>query len=189
MSTLNDGLLFLINTVFDLFLFVLVIRFILAWSSAHYFDPVTQLVVRLTDFIIRPLRRFIPNIGRIETTTLIIIFILELTKFATIAFLSLGKPNISGLVILAFADILKLFIQTFFYAILVQALMSWIIPNSPLINVLYQVTAPLMRPFQRIFPLVGGIDISPIPAMILLQLLIVVLVNPLVSIGLSYTFG
>lgn len=189
MTTLSEGLLFLINTLFDLFLFILVIRFILAWSSAHYFDPVTQVIVRLTDFMIKPLRRFIPNIYRFETATLLVILVFELIKFETIAMLSMGAPNISGLILLSIADILKLFIQTFFYAILVQALMSWIMPNSPLNNVLYQVTSPIMRPFQRWIPLIGGVDISPIPAMIFLQLLIIIMVNPLMGLGLTLSFA
>jgi YggT family protein len=189
MSTLSEGLLFLINTLFDLFLFILVIRFILAWSSAHYFDPVTQVIVRLTDFLIKPLRRIIPNIYRFELATLLVILVLEFIKFETIALLSLGTPTLTGIIVLALADILKLFIQTFFYAILVQALMSWIMPNSPINNVLYQVTAPIMRPFQRFIPLIGGVDISPIPAMIFLQLLIVMLVNPLMGLGLTLSFS
>lgn len=189
MSSLTQGLLFLINTLFDLFLFVLVIRLILAWSGAHYFDPITQFVVRITDFIIKPLRRYLPNIQRIETSTLIVIFVLELIKFAIIAFLSFGIPHVIGLMILALADMGKLFIQTFFYAILVQALMSWVQPNSPMNNVLYQITAPLMRPIQRVVPLIGGMDVSPIPAMILLQLLLIIFITPLMSLGLGLTFN
>ncbi|HEU5280886.1 MAG TPA: YggT family protein [Gammaproteobacteria bacterium] len=189
MSALTQGLLFLINTLFDLFLFVLVIRVILAWSGANYFDPITQFIVRMSDFIVKPLRRILPNVKQIEIATLTLIFALELVKFSSIAFLSVGTPQIMGLMVLSLADMIKLFIQTFFYAILVQALMSWVQPNSPMNNVLYQITAPLIRPFQRIIPLIGGMDISPIPAMILLQLLLITLITPLMSFGLSLTFG
>lgn len=189
MSALNQGLLFLINTLFDLFLFVLVIRLILAWSGAHYFDPITQFFVRITDFIIKPLRRWLPNVRGIETSTLTLIFALEIIKFAIIAFLSVGAPHLLGLLVLALADMGKLFIQTFFYTILVQALLTWIQPNSPMNNVLYQITAPIMRPIQRVVPLIGGVDISPIPAMILLQLLLIVFITPLMNLGLSLTFN
>ncbi len=189
MSAPMQGLLFLINTLFDLFLFILVIRLILAWSGAHYFDPITQFVVRITDFVVKPLRRILPNIKQVETSTLVLIFVLELIKFSSIALLSVGTPQVLGLFVLAFADMIKLFIQTFFYAILVQALMSWVQPNSPMNNVLYQITAPLMRPIQRVVPLIGGMDISPIPAMILLQLLLIIFITPLMSFGLSLTFN
>lgn len=189
MSGFYQGLLFLINTIFDLFLFILVIRVILAWSGAHYFDPVTQFVVRVTDFLVKPLRRVIPNIKRIEMATLVLILAIELIKFSTIAMLSIGFPHFLGLLILAIADMGKLFIQTFFYAILIQALMSWVQPNSPINNVLYQVTAPIMRPLQRMIPLIGGMDITPIPAMILLQFALIVFVNPCMSLGLALAFN
>lgn len=189
MSSIYQGLLFLINTLFDLALFVLAVRLILAWSGARYYDPITQLVVKLTDFVVKPLRRFLPNLKGIETSTLTLIFILECVKFIIIGSLSMGFPNLLGIGVLSIADGARLFVQTFFYAILIQALMSWVQPTSPLNNVLYQVTVPILRPFQRLFPLVAGMDISPIPAMIFLQLLLIVMVNPLMNLGLSLSYA
>lgn len=189
MSSIYQGLLFLINTLFDLALFVLAVRLILAWSGARYYDPITQFVVKLTDFVVKPIRRFLPNFKGIETSTLALIFFLECLKFIIIGTLSMGFPNLFGIAVLSIADAARLFTQTFFYAILIQALMSWVQPTSPLNSVLYQVTVPVLRPFQRLFPLVAGMDISPIPAMIFLQLLLIVLVNPLMNLGLSLSYA
>ena len=189
MSPLYQGLLFLINTFFDIFLFVLVVRFILAWSGANYFDPITQFVVNLTNFIVKPLRRFIPNIRQCETASLVLILVFEIIKFYVISLLSMGVPNVTGILMLAVADMGRLFVQTLFYAILIQVIMSWIQPISPLNNTLYQITSPILRPIQRALPLMAGMDISPIPAMIILQLLLIVLINPLTSTGLVYAFN
>lgn len=182
-SASNSALLFLINTVFDLFLFILMVRIILVYVRANYFDPLTQLITKLTDFAVKPLRRIIPNIYRFETASIVLVIILELIKFSLILSLTVGIHNIMALFIFSFADMIKLLLQTFFYAILIQAIMSWVQPVSMMAHSLYQITQPIMRPFRRLIPPVSGFDVSPIPALILLQVLIILLVNPLMSFG------
>jgi YggT family protein len=94
-----------------------------------------------------------------------------------------------GLLLLSMGDAIKLLLEVFFYAILVQALLSWIQPGSPINYVLYQFTAPILRPFQRFIPTINGIDISAIPALITLQFLIIILVSPLMAAGWGVAFG
>lgn len=188
-ETIRAAFLFLISTVFDLFLFVLIIRLILAWVRANYYQPITQFVVKCTDFLVQPLRKVVPNYKQLETATLILIFLVEIIKFSLISLLTLGLFRLNGLFILAFADVLKLIIQVFFYGIIAQAILSWFMPYSPYQATLTQFTSPIMRPFQRLVPPVGGFDISPIPALIILQLLIIILVNPLTSFGIGVAFG
>ena len=187
-DTIRAALLFLINTVFDLYLFIVVIRIILAWVGANYFDPVTQFVTKCTNFIVKPLRYLLPNFRKLETASVVLLLVLEIIKFLLIALLSFGFPHILGLVILAFADSIKLLLLTFFYAILLQAILSWVQPQAPMNRVLYQFNSPIMAPLQRVIPLISGIDISPIPALIILQLLIIILVNPLMGLGLGLAF-
>jgi len=189
-NSLNSAGLFLINTLFDLYLIILMARVILAWAHADYYSPLTQIIVRLTKPLVDPLRRFIPTYNKIEFSTLLIIVILEVLKFFLIGLLLIGLPsNVLGLFILAFSDVIKIFLNTFFYAILIQAILSWIQPYSPVIPMLSQLTSPIMRPIKRIVPPVGGFDISPIPAMIILQLLIILLVGPLQNMGMRVAFG
>jgi YggT family protein len=188
-DTIRAALLFLINTVFDLYLFILVVRIILAWVGANYFDPVTQFIIKCTDFIVKPLRRLIPNFRRVETASIVLLLLIEIIKFLLVSLLSFGFPHLLGLFILAIGDSLKLILLTFFYAILLQAILSWIQPNAPMNRVLYQFTSPIMGPLHRVIPPIGGIDISPIPALIILQLLIIILVNPLMGFGLGVAFG
>ncbi len=189
MSPMKDALVFLISTIFDLYIFLLVIRVLLAYAGANYYDPMTQFVVRCTDFVVKPLRRLIPNVRRIEISTIFLIIALELIKYLLLITIGNGNVVIYGLLIVALADTLKLFLQTMFYAIILQAILSWVQPGSPMAPVLYKITSPIIRPFQRLVPAVGGMDISPIPAMILLQLLIIVIVQPLMLIGLGAMSG
>lgn len=188
-ETSRAAMLFLINTLFDLFLFILVVRILLVLARASYFDPIVQLVTRLSNFIIVPLRKIIPNIRRIELASILLLIFLDILKFALIAILSTGHLDIIGLIILAFADCLKLFIEVLFFSIILQALLSWLQPQSPVNRILYQVTAPIMQPIRAMLPPISGFDLAPIPALIILQLLIIVLINPLMAIGLGMVFA
>ena len=184
----SEGMLFLVNTLFDIYLFILIVRVILGYVRSDYFNPITQFVVRMTDFIVKPLRRIIPNFHGVELSSVLLIILLELIKFLLISALTFGLPNIGGLIILAFGDMLAMFIRVFIYAIILQAIISWVQPQSPINYTLYQFTSPIMRPFQRLIPPIGGFDISPIPAIIVLQLLIIILVNPIMELGTRGAF-
>jgi YggT family protein len=188
-GTLREALIFLINTVFDLYLFILIIRILLAYAGANYFDPITQFIVKATNFIVKPVRQVIPNYRQIELSTIVIILVLQIIKFILIYLLSFGFPNILGLLVIAFADTLRLVLQTFFYAILLQAVLSWLQPNSPVSHVLYQITAPVMTPLRRMIPPIGGVDISPIPALIIIQLINILLINQLIAFGMGLSLA
>lgn len=187
-DTIRTALLFLITTLFDIYLFILMVRIILVWVGANYFDPIVQFIAKSTDFLIKPLRRVIPNVYKIETSSILILFLIEILKFLLISLLSFGMPSVIGLIIMAFGDALKILFLTFFYAILLQAILSWMQPNSAINRTLFLFTSPVMRPFQKLIPPVSGIDISPIPALIILQLMIIILVNPILALGLSLAF-
>lgn len=186
-SNFFNALVFLIYTLFDFYLFVLVIRLVLVWVKAFYYDPFTQFIVKLTDPIIKPLRRLIPNIGPIETVTVIFILLVEMLKFFLLSYLEFGLPNPVGLLVLSIGDALKILLDSFFFAILFQAILSWVNPNTTINRVLYQYTRPIMQPMHRIIPPVGGIDISPIPALILIKLLIILFIQPIITFGYELT--
>jgi YggT family protein len=171
---IHSALLFLINTVFDLYLFVVTIRLIMVWVKASPFFPTTQFIMKLTDVFVKPIKRYVPAVGRVESASIILMLVLEAIKFLIICLLSFGWPNISGLILLMLGDILKLFLETFFYVIIIQVIVGWMQPNSPIYFIIRQMAAPVLQPFQRVIPLIAGIDISPIPALIVLQLLIMV---------------
>ena len=188
-QTFHAALLFLISTLFDLYIFILIVRLILVYIGSNYYDPVTQFITKLTDFIIKPLRRILPNFKRFETASFMLIIILEMVKFFFISMLSMGFPNLIGLFILSLGDILKMVLNVFFYAILLQAILSWLQPAAAFNHVLYRFTAPILRPFQRFIPPINGVDIAPIPALIILQLLVIMIANPLMTMGLGIAFN
>ncbi len=181
---------FLISTLFDLAIFVLLMRILLIVLHADYYNPISQVIIKLTKPVIEPLRRLLPNFRRIELASVLVILALEMIKFLLLGLLVVGFPNPVGLTLLAVADALRSLINIFFYAIIIQAIMSWVNTGySPIAQILSKMTTPITKPFQRIIPPLGGMDISPIPAMISLQLLLILLISPLFAMGWRLAFG
>jgi YggT family protein len=181
--------LFLVNTLFDLYIFVLMMRLLLVAVHADFFNPLSQFVIRLTKGVIIPLRRVIPNFKRVELATVLMILLLECIKFYLLGLIAGNDINSAGLLVLAMADMLKALVNLIFYAILLQAIMSWFHQGyAPIAAILAKITYPVLLPFRRTIPPLGGMDISPVAAMILLQLLIILFVTPLYALGWQMTF-
>jgi YggT family protein len=184
-GTSLNAMLYIISALFDLYILILIIRLVLAAMRADYYNPITQLIVRCTTFIVKPLKKILPDIKNFEIATFVLIIVLEIVKYFLLMLISFGLPNFFGLFILASGDAIRLALQMWSFAILIQAIMSWLQPNSPIIPILDQLTSPILRPLKRIVPPIAGIDITPIPALIILQLLIIVVAYPLKAWGLG----
>lgn len=182
MNSFNQAGVFLVNTLFELYILTLMLRIILQWVGASLFNPICQFIVKVTDPITQPLRRVLPRIRSFDLATLIAAFILEVVKFILIVWIATGAwAGLVAIGILSVAALLKLTINIFFYAILTSAILSWVNPNlhSPITDLIYRLTEPLLAPARRLIPPIAGFDISPIPVMIALQLLLLLIVNPL----------
>lgn len=170
-ASLQTALLFLVTVLFDLYLTILGVRLILAYSQANYFNPIIRFVIVMSQPIVSPLRRIIPNFAKIEFSTLLLIIIFESIKASLILLISGSSIHFGSLLVYSLMATVSLILSIFFYSILIFALLSWIQPGpTPLYEVLSQVTAPILRPLRRLLPLVGGFDLSPLLALILLQL-------------------
>jgi len=190
MDAIVNALVFLVNTLADLYVFVLIARIILVWVHADYFNPMTKFVAKVTDWSVLPLKRLLPNIKDVELASLVLIFLIEIVKFFLIGILAYGMPSIFGLLLLALAETMKLTLNVFFYAILMQVILSWFpYTHSEIYNLLAVITAPIMRPIRRYMHPVHGFDISPIPALIGLQLIVILFVDPLYAEGMHLAFG
>jgi YggT family protein len=172
-ESFNNATLFLITTIFNLYLTVLVVRLILAWARADYFNPITRFIVQITNPVIKPLRKAIPTYAGIEYSTLLFIILLEIIKNYLVGLFWMGVPAMSVLLIFSIRNTITLILSTFFYSILINAILSWINPGySPLGQVLGQLSEPILRPLRRFIPPIAGFDITPIPALLILQFLI-----------------
>lgn len=178
--------LFLIQTIFDLFIYILLLRFILEILHCDFFNPLSQFSYKFTQWVIGPLQKTLPRVPSFNLSIALLMLGLEILKLLLVMSLKLGAwPNFAGLLVLAVAELLEKAITFYFYAIIIRTIASWLSPvhHNPLFFVLHQITEPVMRPFRQMLPLVGGFDISPVIALIVLQLVNLTVVNGLVSIA------
>jgi len=187
-NPINNAAVFLIQTLFHLYLMVVMLRFILQYNGANFFNPISQFTLKVTNPIINPFRRFIPRLGNIDLAILLILILLQMLALTIIAWLKIDAvPNFFGLMIWSIADLIKLLINIYFYTILIMVIISWINPHSPnpMTEILHIITAPILRPAQRIIPPIGGLDLSPIFVIIALQVILIALINPLTRLGMG----
>ncbi len=180
-SYLLDPLVFLIQTLFGLYIAVVLIRFLLQWVRADFYNPFSQFIVRITTPVLRPLRKIIPGYGGLDTASLALAWILESLELALLALLLGYSVFPIGALLWAVPALLELAIDIFLFAILIRVILSWINPNpyNPGVALLERLTDPLLRPAQRLIRPIGGVDLSPLAVMIALVLLSKILVPPL----------
>lgn len=178
---LTDPLAFMIQVVFDLYIMVVMLRFILQLVHADFYNPISQFAVKVTTPALRPLRRIIPGIAGIDVASIVLMLLLKSIELTLIMLVS-GK-GAQPLAALAFAipDLLELGINFFLFAILIQVILSWVNPGNynPATAVLHSITQPILRPAQRLIPPISGLDLSPMVVLVGLQLLKMLLLPPL----------
>lgn len=159
---------FLIDILFHLYTVVLMLRLILQWARADFYNPVSQFIVKITNPLVRPLRKIIPGFFGIDFATLVLILALTSIKILIVYSLS-GYSLVSGLlVITVLLDTIDLLLNIFLFAIIIQALLSWVNPDpyNPVVALLNSLTWPILKHFRKLIPPISGFDISPIFAII-----------------------
>ena len=181
----NAGV-FLIQTLVGLYALTFMLRFLLQLVRADFYNPFSQFLVKVTNPLVKPLRRIIPGIGGIDWASIIIVILLMLAEFMLIGLLpKYSIPAPQGLFVLALAETLSLLTNVFLFSIIIQAIISWINPGSynPIIGLLHQITAPILNPVRRVIPPISGLDLSPMAAIIILYLITLLFIQPLIEFG------
>ena len=184
-SYLADALAFLVTTVFDLYILVVMLRFLFQWVRADFYNPVSQFVVQLTNPPLRFLRRFVPGLGGVDLAALVLMLALKfLERLVVLGIQGVGAGPVAAL-ILAVADLIDLAISVFMVSVLVQVLLSWLAPNTynPAVGLIRDLNAPLNRVARRILPPVSGWDLSPVLILLVLQLASLLVVAPVRDLG------
>ena len=178
---LTDPAIFLIDTLASLYILAVVLRFLLQWSGADYYNPIAQFLVKATHPPLRFLRRFVPAIGKIDTSSIVLALSLQmLTDFSIILLKGLAI-SIGALTILSITQLISLLINVFIFAVFARALMSWMNPGtfSAASAILYSLTEPLLNTCRKFIPDLGGADLSPLVVLLFLQLAKMVVLPPL----------
>ncbi|WPC74488.1 YggT family protein [Vibrio porteresiae] len=167
-----NAMSFLISTVLDLYIMVVLLRIWLQAARADFYNPFSQFVVKATQPVVKPLRRVIPSIGNIDVATVLFAYVLCVIKFMLLLLLaSGGAVSFSPyFLLLGLMALVKAAGGLLFWVLIIRAIMSWVSQGrSPLEYVFYQLTEPMLAPIRRIIPAMGGLDLSVLVLFVILQ--------------------
>ncbi|MCS2611224.1 YggT family protein [Halomonas dongshanensis] len=183
-NQLGSAGLSLINLLINLYLFMLMLRFLLQASRADYYNPLSQSVVKITQPAVGLFQGFLrPINGRYDLATLAAGFVLKVGSIAIIfALFANGLPNLAHLAIAGVAALANAILKIYFFALIVMIILSWVAPNAshPGALLVMQLVEPIMAPVRRIIPPLGMIDLSPIVVFIAINLLDSLVVGSLI---------
>lgn len=169
---MNNGTIFLIETIFSLYMMVVILRIWLQLARADFFNPLSQFVVKVTNPPLKPLRRLIPSAGRLDTAGVVLLLLLSIINLLILVQLSSQTVPFSAVAIVAVRNVITITLQLMFWILIVRALMSWFSQgNNPMEMVFQQLTEPMLAPIRRIIPPIGGLDLSVLVLIILIQFL------------------
>lgn len=174
---MSQALYFIIKTLTQLYLLVLLLRFWLPILGADFRNPLAQGILRVTSPLVVPVRRFVPSIGRLDTSTILIAYVIQF--LTVLLLLTIGGYMVDTIPIMVttLIELAVLSLNLFFFVILIKIILSWVAPHTHnyATALLTTLAEPVLRPFRRIIPSIGGLDISPIFAIILLQAAVIFL--------------
>ena len=170
---------FLIEALFSLYIGAVVIRLLLGFARADFHNPLSQFIVKITNPVLVPMRRFIPAIGKLDSSAVLLAFGLTFIKTSLLLLLTTNHHYFPSSLFFALGELIKTIIWVYIFALIIQAVMSWIgnshgNPIAPLINSL---TAPIIRPIRKVVPLIGMMDLSPMIAILGLNVLLIIVTN------------
>ena len=183
-------LIYLVQTAISLYILAVLLRFLLQWARADFYNPISQFIVKATNPVVVPLRRIIPSVGGIDMASLVLAIALQILGIAVLLVLNgFTPPNIVVLLMWGALGVVALIVQIFFFALLGMIILSWIAPGnpSPAVMLLHQLTEPVMAPFRKIIPPMGGLDLSPIVVFILINIINIALRHMAASVGLHHS--
>ncbi|NCF50203.1 YggT family protein [Gammaproteobacteria bacterium] len=169
-KNIADAIVFIVNAIANLYLLVLLLRFWLPWLRADFRNPLAQAILKLTSPLVIPMRRITPSFGKLDTATVVVAFVVQYLTILLILLLYRQSAGFAPIAITALVNLVFLSLRLFAFAIVIRVILSWLSPGgyNPATAIIATLTEPVLRPFRRLIPPIGGLDISPIFAMIML---------------------
>lgn len=178
----------LIQTLFYLYILAVLLRLLLQQARADFYNPICQALVKATSAPLKPLRRIIPGVMGVDMASVVLALLLQMAATSLLLLINgLGMINPLFLVLWGLLGCLGMILNIYFFAILVSIVLSWIAPGSynPAVLLLHQLTEPVMAPFRKMLPDMGGLDLSPILVFLTINILQILLRNLGLMAGLS----
>ncbi|MCP3130190.1 MULTISPECIES: YggT family protein [unclassified Shewanella] len=156
-----NALTFLINTFFDLYLMVVILRIWLQLARADFYNPFSQFIVKATHPLIAPMRRVLPSMGRFDTASFVLALLVVIAKLLLISLIAGGGFDILLFLVFALVSVVKKAGVLLFWMLIIRAILSWFNQGyNPIVMIMDQLTEPVLAPVRRIIPPIGGLDLS-----------------------------
>lgn len=168
--------LFLVEAIFSLYISAVVIRLLLGFARADFNNPLSQFLVKVTNPVLIPMRRFIPSIGKIDTSAVILAYALTVIKVSLLYLIISGAIIFPGSLLIATGELIKSIIWIYIIALILQAAISWIgsAQGNPVSPLIHSLCNPLVRPVRKVIPFIGMMDLSPLVVILGLHVLLIV---------------
>ena len=172
-----QAIAFVLETIFNLFILAVLVRFWMQAMRAPTRNPIAQFTIALTDFAVRPVRRVIPGLFKVDLASLLVAwfaeFVLQVLLLLVLGASILDNPGaLSVVLFISLVKLVRLSMYVFMGAIIIQAVLSWVASYHPVAPFFDALSRPFLRPIQRAVPPIGGVDISPVLALIAFQLIL-----------------
>ena len=184
MNGLDTAAIYILQTLGSLYLLIVLLRFVLQLVRADFYNPLSQFTVKATQPLLRPLRRIIPGFGGVDLASLVLAILVQLVMMGLTMLLAYGTTgNPLQLLVWSLIGVTSLFLKIFFFALIISVILSWVAPGSynPGAQLVNQLCEPLLVPFRKLLPSLGGLDISPIFAFIAINLIDMLVVKNLAA--------
>jgi YggT family protein len=175
---MQQALLFLADTGLSLLLYVFLLRLMLHWARGNFRNPFAQALLKFSNWLVIPLRRLLPSLGRIDTASLVGAYAVTLLKIAAFNLIMFAQtPPAVVWLTAAGLELLRSLLWLYFWGIFVYALLSMIAPGirSPIADLLESICEPVLSRIRSAIPPIGGLDLSPMWAGIIIQVLLILL--------------
>ncbi|CAH0253072.1 MULTISPECIES: YggT family protein [Pseudomonas] len=188
MIGLNTAAVYILQTIGSFYLLIVLLRFILQLVRADFYNPLSQFIVRATHPLLKPLRRIIPSIGGLDLASLVLALIVQFVLMAlTLMLMGVGVGDPLLILVWSIIGVTALLLKVFFFALIISVILSWVAQgtHNPAALLVNQICEPLLAPIRRILPNLGGLDLSPIVAFLILNLIdMLVIRNLAISTGM-----
>lgn len=181
----TNPLSFLVQILFGFYIMIVILRFLLQLFKADFYNPISQFIVKLTSPVLTPIRRVIPGIAGLDISSLLLAWALMTLELMLIYAIAGAGMQLVASLLLAIPELVDLIINIFLFSIIIQVILSWLgqVGYNPAASLIYSITEPLLGPARRLIKPIGGLDLSPMLAMVGLTLLKMLLIPPLQMIA------
>jgi YggT family protein len=163
---------FLVDAVASFFVFVLLARFHFQWLRVPFRNPVGEFVLATTSFMVLPVRRVIPGLAGLDLATLLLAWLVQSLSLWLQAQIIGNEPALLNVALAALVDLLRYSVYILVFAVIVQAVLSWVNPYTPVAPAFDTITRPFLRPLRRFIPPLGGVDLTPLILLVILQVML-----------------